>query len=193
MFCMNCGTKLPEEALFCYKCGTPVVSDIAPDTSPPPEAISKPEVPKTPTDYYGTEIINGKKINILVILQTNNNDLAKAAKALKDLTAISTAEARSAVQAAYAKYRPPTIPPPITPVATARMVTTNRIAENRSQGVACCPKCGSASITGNKKGFGIGKAVVGLATVGGLGLVAGNLGARKIRVTCLNCGKSWMA
>ena len=22
MFCMNCGTKLPDDAKFCYKCGT---------------------------------------------------------------------------------------------------------------------------------------------------------------------------
>ena len=23
MFCMNCGTQLPENAKFCFKCGTP--------------------------------------------------------------------------------------------------------------------------------------------------------------------------
>ena len=30
-----------------------------------------------------------------------------------------------------------------------------RIAENRKNGIACCPKCGSTSITANKKGVGI--------------------------------------
>lgn len=59
--------------------------------------------------------------------------------------------------------------------------------------IARCPKCGSASLTANKKGFGIGKAVVGAALTGGIGLAAGNIGAKKVRITCLNCGKQWMA
>lgn len=56
-----------------------------------------------------------------------------------------------------------------------------------------CPKCGAASITANQKGFGIGKAVVGAAVAGPVGLVAGNLGAKKVRITCLKCGHQWMA
>lgn len=59
--------------------------------------------------------------------------------------------------------------------------------------IARCPKCGSVSISGNKKGFGIGKAVVGAAALGPIGLVAGNAGAKKIRCTCLNCGHQWWA
>lgn len=64
-----------------------------------------------------------------------------------------------------------------------------RIQENRDNAIACCPKCGSASLSANKKGYGIGKGVIGMAATGGLiGLVAGNLGAKKVRITCLNCG-----
>lgn len=59
--------------------------------------------------------------------------------------------------------------------------------------IARCPKCGSPSIVGNKKGFGIGKAVLGAASFGTIGLVAGNAGAKKIRCTCLNCGYQWWA
>ncbi len=56
-------------------------------------------------------------------------------------------------------------------------------------GLACCPKCGSTSLSGNKKGFGIGKAVAGTFTPLGLfGLMVGNIGAKKVRVTCLKCG-----
>lgn len=62
---------------------------------------------------------------------------------------------------------------------------------NKSQGVACCPKCGSASLSANKKGFGIGKAVIGRSTIGNIGLTAGNIGAKKVLVTCLNCGKQF--
>lgn len=63
-----------------------------------------------------------------------------------------------------------------------------RKKENRENGIACCPKCGSASLTANKKGFGVGKAVVGAWAVGGLGLMAGNINSKKITITCLNCG-----
>lgn len=44
---------------------------------------------------------------------------------------------------------------------------------------AKCPRCGSTSLSGNKKGFGIGKAVMGAAVAGPLGLVAGNIGSKK--------------
>jgi RNA polymerase subunit RPABC4/transcription elongation factor Spt4 len=66
-----------------------------------------------------------------------------------------------------------------------------RVKENKQNGVACCPKCGSTSLSANKKGFGVGKAVVGAALTGGIGLVAGNIGAKKVWVTCLNCGHRW--
>lgn len=58
---------------------------------------------------------------------------------------------------------------------------------------ACCPRCKSLSITADKKGFGVGKAVVGAAVAGPIGLIAGNIGSKKVRVTCLNCGHQWMA
>lgn len=56
-----------------------------------------------------------------------------------------------------------------------------------------CPKCGSTSISADKKGFGIGKAVVGNAIAGPIGMVAGNIGAKKVIITCLSCGKQWEA
>lgn len=68
-----------------------------------------------------------------------------------------------------------------------------RIAENKANGIACCPKCGSTSLSANKKGFGIGKAVLGAALTGGIGLAAGNIGAKKVRITCLNCGHQFWA
>lgn len=59
--------------------------------------------------------------------------------------------------------------------------------------MAKCPRCGSTSLSGHKKGYGIGKAVVGTWALGPLGLMAGNIGAGNIRVTCLNCGKKFKA
>lgn len=51
-----------------------------------------------------------------------------------------------------------------------------------------CPRCGSTSLATNKKGYGIGKGVVGAALLGPIGLVAGNIGSHKVMVTCMNCG-----
>lgn len=71
---------------------------------------------------------------------------------------------------------------------TNKILTEQRIKENKAAGVACCPKCGSASLSGNKKGFGAGKAAIGMIAVGPAGALAGGLGSRKVEVTCLNCG-----
>lgn len=82
----------------------------------------------------------------------------------------------------------PAAPKPLSPRQQEQMAIRQRIAENRAQGVACCPRCGSTSITANTKGYGIGKGVIGAAVVGPLGLVAGNIGRHKVLLTCLNCG-----
>jgi len=66
-----------------------------------------------------------------------------------------------------------------------------RIKENRAAGVACCPKCGSTSLSANQKGFRPGRAVAGAVLTGGIGLVAGGIGAKKVEVTCLNCGHKY--
>ena len=59
-------------------------------------------------------------------------------------------------------------------------------------GVACCPRCGSTSLSLNKKGFGGGKATAGMFLTGSLGgAVAGTFGMNKMKLTCLNCGYRW--
>lgn len=64
----------------------------------------------------------------------------------------------------------------------------DRIKQMKEEKIPFCPKCHSTSLTAQKKGFGIGKAVIGRALVGNIGLMAGNIGANKVIVTCLNCG-----
>ena len=68
-----------------------------------------------------------------------------------------------------------------------------RIRENEQNGIACCPKCGSTSLSAGKQGFSLGKAAVGglLSRNLGGGLLAGSLGSNKTVVTCLNCGHKW--
>lgn len=62
------------------------------------------------------------------------------------------------------------------------------LQDRHYKSMAKCPRCGSTSLSGNKKGYGIGKGIVGAFIAGPLGLVAGNIGARKVYVTCMNCG-----
>ena len=77
------------------------------------------------------------------------------------------------------------------PKPSKKKIIKQRIAENKAQAIACCPKCGSTSLSANRKGFGIGKAVIGASLVGGVGLAAGNIHAKKVILTCLNCGHQW--
>jgi len=62
-----------------------------------------------------------------------------------------------------------------------------------SSGQVACPKCRSTQIAGRNRGFGFGKAIVGLALVGGAGLLVGGIGSSKVVVSCLRCGHSWPA
>lgn len=54
-----------------------------------------------------------------------------------------------------------------------------------------CPRCGSTQFTANKKGFGLGGAIVGGVLLGPLGLLGGFAGSRQVKITCLNCGHEW--
>lgn len=66
-----------------------------------------------------------------------------------------------------------------------------KLQETQHKNTAKCPVCGSTSLTCNKQGFGIGKAVVGAVIAGPYGLLAGGIGANKQIVTCLNCGNKF--
>lgn len=52
-----------------------------------------------------------------------------------------------------------------------------------------CPKCGSAQINVDKKGFSGKKAVAGAVMFGVIGAAAGTIGQNKVQLTCLNCGE----
>lgn len=67
-----------------------------------------------------------------------------------------------------------------------------RIRQKASEPIHC-PKCGSTQITAGKKGFSVGKAIVGDLVAGPEGLLAGNIGSNKVIVTCLKCGHTWKA
>lgn len=69
----------------------------------------------------------------------------------------------------------------------------DRIKQMDKEGIVYCPKCYSTQVTANKKGIGLGKATVGGLVAGPVGLLAGGIGRKKIKVTCLKCGNEWKA
>ncbi len=54
-----------------------------------------------------------------------------------------------------------------------------------------CPKCGSQNIHIGRKGYGGGRALLGVALLGPAGLLFGQFNANKIKKICLNCNKKF--
>lgn len=169
MYCKHCGKQIDDDAKFCPECGGSVVA--------------------RSTDADVSNFDQG--IDVQEILNACGGNKIEAVKQVKELTGLSLSEAKDLVDKQGNVLSKPIVvkntPWPTTKPQSKR----ERIKENKQNGVACCPKCGSTSLSANKKGFGVGKAVVGAALTGGIGLVAGNIGAKKVWVTCLNCGHRW--
>lgn len=62
------------------------------------------------------------------------------------------------------------------------------LQEKQIKTAAKCPRCKSTSLTAVKKGYGLGKGLLGVGLLGPIGLMAGGLGSNKIRVVCMKCG-----
>ena len=56
-----------------------------------------------------------------------------------------------------------------------------------------CPRCHSTQVTAGKKGFGIGKALVGGVLLGPVGILAGFIGSKNMEFACLSCKERWSA
>lgn len=61
------------------------------------------------------------------------------------------------------------------------------------QGGMSCPRCHSTQVTAGKKGFGIGKALVGGVLLGPVGILAGFIGSKNMEFACLSCKERWSA
>lgn len=83
----------------------------------------------------------------------------------------------------------------------AELRTANSLQQAKMNAMLKCPKCGSTSITGQKKGYGVVKGGLGAAAIGAVtgpvgaivGLGAGNIGRSKVKCTCMNCGYKFKA
>lgn len=162
--------------MFCSNCGKEVSGNFCSYCGAKLNDISNEEITNINYDNYVQ--VNGHRVDIGEILERYNGNKVVTIKHLRDTTGAGLREAKEAVDNFCNKKV---------------QMTKEKVKRNKDEGVVCCPKCSSTSLSAHKKGFGIGKAVVGAWATGGIGLMAGNIGAKKVRVTCLNCGHQFMA
>lgn len=190
MFCRNCGANIGDSK-FCPECGTPSGSEVSRAVEPvvavqPEPKLQRVKVCPNCAALNSDDATACAKCHVTLEYSKVYDAEIDAKKIEKEVT---TAEMRREYRAMKAE-REHRQPEPYVRNPSKKEVAKQRIQENKSNGVACCPKCGSTSLSANKKGFGIGKAVIG-ASIAPIGLVAGNINAKKLWVTCLNCGHRW--
>lgn len=175
------------DAIADYPNHSPI--DFTPTDVEQPEPDSEPEPEQTPTPaplvYPTIKICRACGDRLLAVARKcptcGSKNLVELDR--NDLDGIEFAKAQAG-KAPQAR----TAPAPISMPLTKRGQAKQRIKENRAAGVACCPKCGSTSLSANKKGFSPAKAAAGTYLAGTVGFIGTTLGANKLEVTCLNCG-----
>lgn len=160
MFCGNCGFKINSNDKFCRNCG---------------EKVTIKEV-----DYNAESIVDefGKdRIGACKYLSNMYGiPLSKAKKIIDDEhNKRNKAETMNAKQKLAEKH-------------LKEQQEKNKVNELKKDKIPFCPKCHSTSLTAQKKGFGLLKGAIGVATLGAYGVTAAGIGKNKIILTCLNCG-----
>lgn len=172
MYCPNCGEQIQNTANFCSNCGTKQ-----------DQLNKEKEVLTEIVNIEKCEKCNENKRNIYI----GTNFTGKRICTICDIkpgicpncgSQLRTNKAQQC-KVCKASWRE------ISPSSEIESIKTDSSNEIK------CPKCKSKSITANKEGFGLGKAVVGGVLTGGVGLLGGFIGSNKIRLTCLNCGHIW--
>lgn len=191
MFCSNCGKE--SSGKFCSECGaqltaaTPADEPVQDNQDAIIEVVGQKIDMNELRSLYGNDKIN----SIKHIAHETGAGLAAAKKAYED--GVKKMELGTEKKVGFWEEAKLRAAEQQKEKALAQKAAKERLAALQRDGIAYCPKCHSTSLSAHKKGFGIGKAVVGAALTGGIGLVAGNIGAKKVRVTCLKCGHQFWA
>ena len=191
MFCPNCGNNCGN-ANFCPNCGQKLTVQEAPPVKQPAKAA--------PRSMYNASV-NGREINMLKIVSKYGGNTSRACTHLRREYGLTKEEAQELLAPFISQTKANS-----TPVTFKSMMKeySQEVAEKvqeeaqlrknlEASGQIYCPQCLSTSVSSHKKGFGIGKAVIGANLFGGIGLAAGNIGAQKVLCTCLKCGNQWQA
>lgn len=184
MFCPNCGTQ--GNGSFCTNCGTRL-------------DVSQPAAQYPPLNQPYIQTIGGKQIDLNKLIRTYGTGWRKvgAYSYLVSTFGITQQEAKAILDPLYAAHAGEKVSfaegfaAEVGMRADEEKAEKKRLRELEASGKVYCPKCHSTSVTAQKKGFGAGKAVVGAALAGPTGLLAGTVGAGKVKCTCLKCGHTW--
>lgn len=165
MFCIECGQELGINDKFCKNCGKRI------------DQITQ----------------NEEAYPIGQILDSFNNNRIEASKYLINKYGISISKAKELVDNEYNKRKPrknmwEQAKQNVADRALQQQQEKDKIKQLKKDKIPFCPRCHSTNLTAQKKGFGLLKGAVGVATFGGLGVTAAGIGKNKIILTCLNCG-----
>ncbi len=169
--CPECGGKVSDKAPACIHCGYPLKESVEEKTQQIqfcPYCGKQNDIESPFCGYCGKSFVRNEEKQEIVAL-TPTSDVVDIMDYKNDLD----------------------MPNDMIRLQQAQIIQQQRqLDEQRRQfdAQAKCPKCGSTSLSGGKQGFGLGKAVAGAVLIGGVGLLAGGIGANKTVVTCLNCG-----
>ena len=165
--CPECRGKVSSSAVACPHCGFPVKVSRA-DGGPFCSYCGSQNDPSSAYCQRCGNAMNGKSADSPIRSQQDDSERDINAIALEGCSRLDkrkTQEGKIALQ-----------------------TESMRLERERFESMAKCPRCGSTSLSGGKRGFGMGKAAVGLAVAGPVGLLAGGVGMQGAQVTYMKCG-----
>ena len=177
--CQECNKEFSDKASACPNCACPV-------SAIPPHIITSVEKQSEKIGLFVE--INGEEVDLFDIVLTIVKPGSKKIGFLETGAIIMEFQklaGKKEGQALWQKHN----------LKLAKMYNdyVNASVKSDSNSAVKCPKCGSENLSIDKQGFGVGKAVIGGLLMGGIGIAAGGIGAKKIRITCLKCGNQFMS
>lgn len=166
--CPECGREISDKAQSCPQCGFPIKQDLSEESNGKYSIVLKEPVPfSSQSSFMMTLVIvsKGQAKNIKTLISKPESIL---------LSGLSKDEA-------YRKHSALSMQDVVLEI---REEETQLVVEPR----LVCPKCGSSSVKLFKKGFGFGKAALGVALTGPVGALGGAIGSNKSYRQCAVCG-----